>query len=142
VYGAPDYSVAADLARKVTGKAITQQGFALRARIQEAEELITEERLIEVHPEVSFRAMAGKPLAFSKHTWNGLRERARLLKKAGIVIPDQVLGSASDAAADDLLDAAAAAWTALRFQKGRASTLPSTPRATTKQHPIREVIWY
>jgi predicted RNase H-like nuclease len=50
---------------------------------------------------------------------------------AGIVLPDD-LGSAGRAAAvDDVLDAAAAAWTARRVAHGQAHPLPDPPEHLT-----------
>ncbi|GAA1817197.1 hypothetical protein GCM10009835_41460 [Planosporangium flavigriseum] len=43
--------------------------------------------LYEVHPEVSFQAMAGKALPHPKHTWAGGSLRRRLLADAGIDLP-------------------------------------------------------
>ena len=68
-------------------------------------------RVIEVHPEVCFRAMKGEPLDYSKHSWNGQAERRRLIAGAGIDLPDHIL-DAGKVPSDDLLDAAVAAWTA------------------------------
>jgi predicted RNase H-like nuclease len=75
--------------------------------------------LYEVHPELSFAALAGAPLPDSKHTPAGLAARRDLLARAGITLPPKVAG----AAADDLLDAAAVAWSVLRIAAGTAVTL-------------------
>ena len=64
--------------------------------------------LFEAHPEVSFREMAGEPLAYAKKTWTGQARRRELLAKHGIVLPDN-LGPAGQAPPDDILDAAAVA---------------------------------
>ena len=49
--------------------------------------------------------------------------RRRLLEGAGIQIPDHLDGSTGLVAVDDLLDAAAAAWTAQRFASGSAHAI-------------------
>jgi predicted RNase H-like nuclease len=79
----------------------------------------------EVHPEVSFAVLAGRPLAFAKRTWNGHRERLRLLGRAGIKIPERL--DAGLVPADDVLDAAVAAWTATRIARGEQVTFPADP---------------
>jgi predicted RNase H-like nuclease len=84
-------------------------------------------RVREVHPEVSFAALAGRPLAYSKKTWNGHHERAALLRRAGVAIPLQL--DAGLVAADDVLDAAVVAWTATRIARGEHGTLPADPRS-------------
>jgi len=72
-----------------------------------------------------------------KRTWNGLMERRRVLAGAGIEVPAAL--PAGTAAADDVLDAAAVAWTAARKARGEARTLPDDP----PWHDGRPVaIWY
>jgi predicted RNase H-like nuclease len=83
-----------------------------------------DDRVREVHPEVSFWRMNGGRLGASKHTWNGFFERRRLLDREGIVVPERL---PEDARAADVLDAAAAAWTARRIAAGRHETLPAAP---------------
>jgi predicted RNase H-like nuclease len=100
------------------------QGWALRASILDVDR-VRDERVREVHPEVSFAVLAGRPLAAAKRTWNGQRERLQLLAGAGIEIPDAL--DAGLVAADDVLDAAVAAWTATRIARGEHITLPRDP---------------
>jgi predicted RNase H-like nuclease len=100
------------------------QAWALRAAILDAAR-VDDSRVHEVHPEVSFAVLAGEPLTFAKRTWNGQRERVRLLRKAGVKIPDRL--DAGIVAADDVLDAAVAAWTATRIARGEHITLPPDP---------------
>ena len=115
---------------------LSAQSYALRRKILEVDAAL-EARVFEVHPEVSFAALAGAPMTYPKRTWNGLMERRRLLAAAGIEIPDQLPGC--DAAADDVLDAAAVAWTAARKVRGAAISLPADP----PWHDGRPVaIWY
>ena len=73
------------------GKGISRQAYALRSKILEVEpHWLADERIIECHPEVSFRAMAEEPLGWSKKTWNGQMLRRRLLAEQGIVLPDEL----------------------------------------------------
>ncbi len=101
------------------------QGWALRTAILDVDR-VRDARVREVHPEVSFAALAGAPLAAAKRTWNGQRERSQLLAGAGIEIPDQL--DAGLVAADDVLDAAVAAWTATRIAHGGHVTFPADPQ--------------
>jgi predicted RNase H-like nuclease len=100
------------------------QGWALRTAILDAAR-VDDPRVHEVHPEVSFAVLAGEPLTFAKRTWNGHRERVRLLAKAGIKIPDRL--DAGIVAADDVLDATVAGWTATRIARGEHIMLPADP---------------
>ena len=83
--------------------------------------------VIEVHPEVCFATMAGRPLANSKSSWAGVEERRRILTDAGIDLPAELGLAGASAAVDDVLDAAAASWTASRFVTGRAGSYPPAP---------------
>ena len=115
---------------------LSAQSFALRAKILEVGACL-EERVFEVHPEVSFAALAGRHLLHTKRSWNGQMERRRLLAAAGIELPDAL--AAGEAAADDVLDAAIVAWTATRRARGEAATLPPDPPLQDGR-PV--AIWY
>ena len=108
------------VATRLTGKSISAQSYALGRRILEVDEYAhRDERVIEVHPEVSFRELAHRPLK-SKHRLEGLVERRALLEEAGIEVP----ASAPRIAEPDLLDATIVAWTAQRYARGEALPLP------------------
>jgi predicted RNase H-like nuclease len=119
------FAEANEIARTITGKGISQQAFALARKILEVHALAeVDERVIEMHPEVSFCALAGDALAESKHTPEGLERRRALLASAGIVLPGAV-GGVPEA---DLLDAAVGAWTAARYSTGGAQAFPPEHR--------------
>lgn len=99
---------------------VSKQAYALKPRIGEAAALA--DRILEVHPEVSFRAMAGEPLEHAKKTWPGLMKRLELLHSEGIELPTRL---ADPVPIDDVVDAGAAAWSARRYASGRACSLPS-----------------
>ena len=115
------FAEANEITRLVTGKGLSQQAFALGRKILEVHALAdADERVIEMHPEVSFCELAGGPLAASKHSADGLERRRELLHEVGIVLPGAVPGVPEA----DLLDAAAGAWTAGRYAAGRAEPFP------------------
>jgi predicted RNase H-like nuclease len=102
---------------------LSRQAYALGAKILEAEPLAARDpRIVEVHPECSFRELAGEPLEHPKTTWAGFRMRVRLLESAGVVVPEL-----PDLPILDTVDAAAAAWSGLRVARGAAATLPPAP---------------
>jgi predicted RNase H-like nuclease len=115
--------------RELTGRGMSIQAWGLHGKLLEADEFrraaaasppLSEVHLYEVHPELSFAALCGgTPLADSKHTRGGLAARRALLAQAGIVVPPRVPGAGED----DLLDAAAVAWSARRIAAGAAITL-------------------
>jgi predicted RNase H-like nuclease len=125
VWECETYAEANRVCRDLTGKGFSVQAWGLRRKIAEAEgfrrasSLTSRVQLYEVHPELAFAAMAGAPLPDSKHTPAGLAVRRELLAAAGITLPARAAG----AAADDLLDAAAVAWSARRIAAGQAMIL-------------------
>lgn len=133
----PAWAEANERSKALRGKGISRQTFGIMPKIAEVdammrEDLSLQERIVEVHPEVSFRAISGgrAPLSKKKRV-QGFEERRDLLLAAlpGILIPATrpEVRALAGAAADDVLDAIAAAWTALRFARGEACTLPGDP---------------
>jgi cystathionine gamma-synthase len=117
---APTFAEAVAKARAATGKGISQQAYALRHRILEVDAFAEHDaRIVEIHPEVSFAELAAAALPHSKRTAEGLAARRQLLASAGIDVPE-----APAVPEADLLDAAVAAWTARRYQRGEAKPLP------------------
>jgi predicted RNase H-like nuclease len=123
VWEQPAYATANQSCRELTGRGMSIQAWGLRGKLLEADAFrraAAAPPLFEVHPELSFAALAGgTPLADSKHTRAGLAARRTLLAQAGIALPPRVPGAAED----DLLDAAAVAWSARRVAAGAAVTL-------------------
>jgi predicted RNase H-like nuclease len=152
-----DYAQANALLGQLGVPKMSRQAWALLPKIRETALIAdADERVYEVHPETSFRAMAGAPLKYRKKSWNGLHERRRLLAGEGIDVPES-LDDVGAVPADDLLDAAAAAWSARRILRRRnrdhgggrdgaddaptdiAVSLPSPP----EEHGGRRIaIWY
>lgn len=125
VLEAGTYDQARRVSSEMTGQSISAQAYALRRRILEVDEYAREDdRVIEVHPEVSFRELAHRPL-LPKHRTDGLAERRALLEEAGIELPVSVPRIAEP----DLLDATVAAWSARRYALGQALPLPRSPSA-------------
>ncbi len=138
VLEAPDYEAAKQTAREQFGIGVTKQAYSLAPRILEVDEVAqSDPRIIEVHPEVSFAAMAGDQLQFPKTSWNGLRFREELLEHHGIQLPNN-LGDAGVARPDDVVDAAAAAWTAHRYAAGSAERFPEVAPPADQE----VAIWY
>jgi predicted RNase H-like nuclease len=138
---APDHAAAVAVNRRLAGFGISVQAYGLRHRIFEVEDWVSATGLTvrEVHPEVSFAEMAGAPLAGRKSTWAGVERRRELLAGEGIHLSGD-LGLAGRAAkVDDVLDAAAAAWTAGRVAAGTARPLPDPPETFSDAWPV--AIW-
>lgn len=75
---------------------------------------------------MSFAAIAGAPLESAKVSYSGAIIRKALLEGVGIHLPDD-LGEANHVPTDDVLDAAAAAWSAARIAAGSHERLPEPP---------------
>jgi predicted RNase H-like nuclease len=117
------------------------QAWSLKDKIRQADEIRARQpqRLHEVHPELSFGALnGGAVVAAGKKSWNGQMARRALLARAGIRLPDD-LAAAGAVPADDILDAAAVAWTAARIARGQADSFPRPPQPDDAGHPI--AIW-
>jgi predicted RNase H-like nuclease len=124
-----DYRQASDLSKERTGRGISRQAFNLLEKIRQVDDWLPTApcRVIEVHPELSFAAMAGAPLQAGKSSWAGFVTRRSLLADAGIVLTDDLGPAGRRAGGDDVLDAAAAAWSARRVASGQARCLPAEP---------------
>jgi predicted RNase H-like nuclease len=119
VVEATTYAEANRVCREVTGQGLSRQAYALAPKILEVDALVGRvPGLVEVHPEVSFRVLAGETLP-KKKTWGGVQRRRALLVGAGIELPDD-LGPANEVPVDDVLDATVAAWSGLRIARGEA----------------------
>ena len=129
---------ASELNRQALGQGVSAQALALGPRILEVADLVQnasqphDRHIIEVHPELSFAHMGhpdepdrAEPVSFSKKTWNGIHERLNLLRRNGIELPSDLPDVGGTTYADDILDAAATAWTANRFHLGLAANYPN-----------------
>ncbi|MDQ3789501.1 MAG: DUF429 domain-containing protein, partial [Actinomycetota bacterium] len=115
--------------RELAGEGMSIQAFGLFPKIREVDawRRTVSCHVVEAHPELSFREMAGTPLLDSKKTWAGLERRRELLAEQGIHLPADLGEAGRQAAPDDILDAAAVAWTAARVASGTAIPLPNPP---------------
>lgn len=125
---APTHAEATRISRQLTGHGLSRQAYALGPKLLECERWRqrTAAPVWEVHPEVSFTELLGRPPRASKKTWSGMVERRDALAAAGIRL--EGLGPAGErAAVDDVLDAAVAAWSARRLIAGGGRSIPDPP---------------
>jgi predicted RNase H-like nuclease len=122
------------------GTHVNAQAHALGPRIIHVTDLAaTDGRFREIHPEVSFCAMNdGKPLADRKKSYGGVMERIELLRRQGLELTS-VDEEVSSRPIHDVLDAAAAAWSAQRIAAGSARSLPDPPERVERRDVA---IWY
>lgn len=131
---AASYEEACRIRLDIEGRGISRQTWGIVPRVREMDRLLRREpnlrrRVREVHPELSFRLMAGeRPLGSGKKTPKGREERRRLLEPYfGRAVGEPLADRPGRVAEDDILDAFAALWTAERIAKGIAETLPHSP---------------
>lgn len=127
------------------GRSLSAQSYALRSAILDVDRYVRGQDVervdqdlepgndrgrprppvVEAHPELCFAVMAGAPLHTRKKTAEGVSERVGLLTAQGIRLPVDL--PLDRRGIDDVLDAAAAAWTAARVVAGRAERIPVRP---------------
>jgi len=133
VWEQASYPAALQRCRVLTGQGFSIQAWGLRAKLLEADRYRQAggHPLCEVHPELAFSAMAGAPLAHSKHTEAGRDQRRMLLSQAGVILP-----ALRRAPVTDTLDAAAVAWSARRIADGQAMVIPGQPQQDERGREI------
>lgn len=118
-----------------TGRGISIQAFNLIPKIRELRDTLAVDdfaptalpRAVEVHPESSFVRLAGEPMSAPKRQPAGAEERLEVLAEVFPNIGEAAVTSPPPGpptpGLDDLLDAAAVAWTARRIIAGDADCL-------------------
>jgi predicted RNase H-like nuclease len=146
----PDYRKVNDFQKELCGKGLSQQTCAIIPKIRQVDELLLKDqearrKIREVHPEVCFWALnCCKPLTYRKKRAEGFGERVQLLKR---VYPqaDKVVAAAcakfkgKDVARDDIVDALAAAVTALLGQSQPLDNIPDRPETDALGLPMEMV---
>ncbi|MEP9380246.1 DUF429 domain-containing protein [Aquabacter sp. CN5-332] len=139
---------AASRAASEPSRAVSKQCFHIFPKILQVDEVLRREpqlrgRLLECHPEVSFRTMQGAPLLTPKkvkgRVWpEGLAARIALLAAQGM--PTELLRRETavrlKAGLDDVIDACACAWTARRIARGEAVSYPDPPHQDAYGLPV------
>ncbi|MCP5083660.1 MAG: DUF429 domain-containing protein [Alphaproteobacteria bacterium] len=131
-------SCAVNLEHSDPPRKVSKQCFNLLPKIREIDTLITphlQARVHEVHPELAFWALNNQqPLDLAKKIKSrpnpeGLELRRNLLRANGFPIDNLKVGSwpKSKVGEDDILDACACAWSAMRIFRGEQITLPPEP---------------
>lgn len=136
VLDAVDYPAANAANREALGLGLSKQTWYLVPKIRDVHDWLATSPsvpVVEAHPELCFAAMNGGVLVDGKTTARGEALRRTLLVGHGI---DVLAERRPGVAVDDVLDAAATAWTARRLADGVAERLPAEPRAD--RHPA---IW-
>lgn len=143
------YSTAVAINRRSSdeGIGLNKQIFNLFPKLREADGLLTSElqsRVREAHPEVSFAGLnGGKGIREPKRSAEGMRRRLKLLephfpnvyRALAELVPAQ-----PGLANDDVIDAYAVTWSAIRMLNGLAERIPAKPERDGKG--LRMEIWF
>ena len=129
---AVSYQEASDRSFAVQGKRLSKQTFWILPKIREVDHALrtracAAERVREVHPELCFCVLNNdQPMTHPKRTSLGFSERLNLVDAhfPGAFDLARRTHARKVAADDDLLDALAALWTAVRLQAERARAVP------------------
>jgi len=129
---AKTHAEASAINRQKTGRGLSQQAFGIGSKIKQVDDSITPETqqwAFEVHPEVCFWALNGdQPMVHNKKKEAGFKERLDLLNPIFPEIQQHLQNRPPGVGKDDLPDAAAAAWSALRRYRGEAKCVCASER--------------
>lgn len=130
------YQEACDVNQRLTGKRLSVENWNIIPKIREMDCLLSvdasaKERIREIHPELCFWGLAGRPMQHAKKRSEGLSERTQLLRSIYPQTNDIIAHALAtyrrkDVARDDILDALAAAATGLIGGQNLAS-IPKKP---------------
>ena len=135
VLGAATHQAASAIRRGIDGKGMSIQSFAITRKVHEVDLALEEApnddpRVYEVHPELCFAGLnRGRPMAFAKKKSAGRAERLDLLSRAFGDAPARLVEERirKQVGLDDVLDALAALWSAIRIGSDLHESLPAIP---------------
>jgi predicted RNase H-like nuclease len=135
---AKDYKTACEISFEHSDRKLSWQSFFLLDKIRQVDDLMSpvlQQRIREIHPELSFWALKNKkPTRYKKTRLVGRKERMKLLAPIFSEL-ERIVAEArkpKEVAPDDILDALVAAWTAGQVVLGKAETLPENPELDSK----------
>lgn len=133
---ATSYQEACDVNQRLTGKRLSVENWNIIPKIREVDCLLSDDTsargcIREIHPELCFWGLAGRPMQHAKKRSEGLSERTQLLQSIYPQATDIISHTLStykrkDVARDDILDALSAAVTGLMGKQNLVS-IPQEP---------------
>lgn len=124
---ATNHAAASQINREKTGRGLSQQAWGIAPKIKQVDDAIKpdfQKWAFEVHPEVCFWALnESHPMKHNKKTKDGSAERIALLRRVFPQIEQHLANRPPHVGADDLLDAAAAARSALRWHRNEVGSV-------------------
>ena len=144
---ATSHAHACSIGRQCDGRGLTIQCWHILPKIREVDAYVREHpsdrvRIREIHPEVSFMLLAGRPMTYPKRTLIGRRERIAVLRPVfgGVVSRAIKNRRGMDARPDDILDAFAALWSAKRVFANASIAFPAGGPQTDSEGITMEIV--
>jgi predicted RNase H-like nuclease len=140
VLAAVDYADACRISVAASTKALSKQAWNLVPAIRALDDALGDpplDRVVEVHPELAFRALDGR-VTDRKKSGTGMAQRIRALESAMDVL-DALAQDRAGLPVVDALDACAAAWSGRRIADG-VNECVGDGRTDTRGRPMR-ICW-
>ncbi|RBY94692.1 DUF429 domain-containing protein [Blastococcus sp. TBT05-19] len=139
VLATDDYATARDISRAHTDppRAPSAQAFQLVRAIRQLDDALgdpPDERIVEVHPELAFRALSGE-VRDRKGSARGTVQRLRALRSV-MDVEEALVEAPTGVPVIDALDACAAAWSAARLARGEGESVGDDVR-DARGRPMR-----
>jgi predicted RNase H-like nuclease len=118
---AETFEEACEISKAARGKGVSRQLFGILPKIRELDRLESpqlQQKLVEMHPELSFTELAGAPMQFHKSKPAGRAERLHALEAVFPNVQSVSAARVRGTQPDDILDAYVGAWSARRFVIG------------------------
>lgn len=126
---ASDYAEARRISLADRGKSLSRQTWNLVPKIRQWDAMPPRADVFEVHPEVSFTALSPDTVFAAKSSARGLLQRLAVLSR-WLDVRKAFADPRADAGMDDMLDALAVAWSAMRWMQGVHEVLGDEVDAT------------
>jgi predicted RNase H-like nuclease len=147
VLPARSWEEACQIRFRLEHKRMSRQAWGIVGKVREVDEILLRDRrlldrVVEVHPELTFLEWAGRPVPFGKKTRAGRAQRGALIDSLWPGQLERCRGCLRGAhyAVDDLHDAFAALWTSRRIAAGLARQIPLELQRDPKGLPMRIVV--
>lgn len=145
ILGEPDYAAANAASKRLSGKGLSRQTFAITPKIKEVDDLLRSDPRLrgivrEVHPELCFCGFAGRPMQQGKKSRAGFMERMVVLREqrsdVDAIVEDALAAYLrKEVASDDILDALVVAFTGAVGNR----TVPEQPEMDSNGLPMEMV---
>jgi predicted RNase H-like nuclease len=142
VLSASCHSEASEINRQKTTRGLSQQAWGIAPKIKQVDDAISpdsQQWAVEVHKVCFWALNQHRPIKYNKKKKDGAADRIAVLRPVFPAIERHLANRPTRVGADDMLDAAAAAWTALRCHRSEAKCVCLPER---DERGLATTIWY